>query len=498
MEQAVAAFKSCLVGLTPYQQVGPGAKRERRKILEELLKVLMVDERVQLKVLETGDLLVVCDKGHVGEERDNREHAEAMRVWKRSRRLALSVRSTYALPLTCSRQQLDITRALLTPYKAKTYSVTAASMSQRSAAVTDLSRVVREQVLLAKECDALVLHNPEVWVIICPDATPLWNTSATKCDVFVHLWGGVEGGIEAAGNPARWAIWWALDGPDDAPCLRAIDVTCGLHEQIVALEQEDIIINGIRARIRCFLTGDGKAMRAMNHGDGDKQSCPCCNDPHSLQPSDMVMDVVRWGAFLRCIPVYRRVGDFVHGQCRVANAFWKRLRAMVATWAVGVPGSRAGLQALHQIFVDLKNEAQAIPPSERLAPRRTKEGTLDISTARLFWDASHFHQRCVLVLKEHFGGFKVGGLYVHALINVLLSSFSAMHTLWRKKVPLTNEEVQRCKGYAQKVGWCWGKLGWSVTPWVHWVVAHSGVFYSEISVLVHFFLNSLRATEPTI
>jgi hypothetical protein len=72
-------------------------------------------------------------------------------------------------------------------------------MTQRSAAVVELRRLVEEQVKVALTCEVLTLHNPEVWVIVCPDATPLWKTSATKCDVFVHIWGGGGGGGARSG-----------------------------------------------------------------------------------------------------------------------------------------------------------------------------------------------------------------------------------------------------------------------------------------------------------
>lgn len=388
----------------------------------------------------------------------------------------------------CTRKQLEVTRARLTPYTAETYRVSAQNMTQRSAAVVELRRLVEEQVNLALTCEVLTLHNPEVWVIVCPDATPLWKTSATKCDVFVHIWGGEEGGIRAAGRTGLWAMWWALDGPDDGGCLRALDDTCQLNADILALEQEDIVIGGRRAKFQCFLTGDGKCMKCTNQGVGHGESCWNCDNPDSLEPSDVVLEHVRWGAFLRGIPVVRRVGDAcAHGQCRVANMFIIRLKESVAVWApLCRSTSGNGKRRLRDVWVELGNRAASIPPSERLAPRRTPEGAVDISTAKLFWKACDLQQEIVQILREDFGEMRADGVAVWALVKVVLESFSTMYALWRKKSPLTDNEVRQCQECCAKMGRCWSRLGWRPSPWVHWVVVHSGFFLAKYRTLYLF------------
>ena len=288
LDRAVEAFKANMRTLQPYNEVLKKAQRRRRVVLEELVKTLFVNPEVSVRVLPNGDLLVPC--GTCEEDSASRE---AVRVWDLARRMGLSVRDTYKMARMCRRKELDLTRARLTPYNATTHRVTAANMPQRSAAVASLVAVVREQVRLAIACNVLARHNPHIWVIICPDATPLWHTSATKCDIFVHLWGGAEGGVQAAGNPARWVMWWALDGPDDSHCLRAMDMAVDLNSAISALEDEDLMVGGERAQFLCFLTGYGKAMKAMNPGE----ACWCCNDPTCLEPMDGVGCGVRWVIF---------------------------------------------------------------------------------------------------------------------------------------------------------------------------------------------------------
>ena len=46
----------------------------------------------------------------------------------------------------------------------------------------------------------------------------------------------------------------------------------------------------------------------MNHAPGKK--CWCYDDASSLQPANAVAPTPWWGAFLRCVPSNRRVGDY--------------------------------------------------------------------------------------------------------------------------------------------------------------------------------------------
>lgn len=51
---------------------------------------------------------------------------------------------------------------------------------------------------------------------------------------------------------------------------------------------------------------------------------------------------VRYGAFLRCIPPERRVGDYAHGASRILNAVFKRLETAAPAWG---PHARANLRS---------------------------------------------------------------------------------------------------------------------------------------------------------
>ena len=51
--------------------------------------------------------------------------------------------------------------------------------------------VLLAQVEVARARGSLSVRSNPVWVIICTDATPFWQTSATRGDVFVDVWGGL-------------------------------------------------------------------------------------------------------------------------------------------------------------------------------------------------------------------------------------------------------------------------------------------------------------------
>ena len=71
----------------------------------------------------------------------------------------------------------------------------------------------------------------------------------------------------------------------------------------------------------------------------ERRKCwTCDDDPGSLEAlvvAEGVTSHVRFGCFLRGIPVSRRVGDYMHGSARIVNAVFKRL----GHWAGAVSSS---------------------------------------------------------------------------------------------------------------------------------------------------------------
>ena len=188
-------------------------------------------------------------------EMSNSEEDDGLAVSKHARSMQLSLRQMLKMPRLCTRATLDRVRGDLTPYKANPCVVQGASISKRSAGMTSLFDVVTTQISLVEQCGILDVATPPIQVILCRDATTLWRTSATRCDIFVDSWGD----INAATDPRRWVTWWALDGSDDAGCLRGMDRCAGLSDQVKALQEQcDVLVNGLTQRFHVFLTSDGK------------------------------------------------------------------------------------------------------------------------------------------------------------------------------------------------------------------------------------------------
>ena len=208
------------------------------------------------------------------------------------------------------------------PYVATALKVSSGVVSRRSAAVCPLLEVVQSQLTLSRACGTFnIPRQDRLLIIICADATPLWQTSATKCDIHVTVWSEA---VAAAGDVRRWATWWALDGPDDTHCLRAIDTKANLNQDVLdVLPTADVWHLGNRIPSVCALTADCKAMLSANYHKG--KCWVGCHGIDSLARANSVPAQCRWGSFLRAFGPCNRVGDVEHGPCRIANAIIKRV-----------------------------------------------------------------------------------------------------------------------------------------------------------------------------
>ena len=477
MEPLIIEFLSALAGRQlPYADLQRRRQDGRMLQLQTVIRGLLVNSDLAVQRLDSGDLLI-RGAGGVTCPREDAYQAEAIRVIRLSRSMMLSVRQMYRLPRACPKRCLTQVRISLTPYTAEVVALRAGIITQRAGAVAPLAAVISAQLSLAVARGEFEIPpwHAELWVILCADATPLWRTSATRCDVHVVCW---KGGPAAAGDPGKWATWWAMDGPDDAGCLRVMDTRGGLWSMVADVEATLTVQSGpISLRCKCFITGDGKGMEASNPKPRCK--CWCCPADTSLQATLPDLEC-RWGAYLRTIMPARRVGDPVHCACRVANIFMKRLREAAPTWLD--PGGSVRLLAADLLIIwqKLIDDALTIPAAERLAPRPTKKGTMDISTAKLFWSSRITQQAVCTVLERHCDNFRTAsGVHVVSAVRVLLYSFSCIHTFWRKKQWLTLEGTKVYEGHVKKFAAAWGGLEWKVSTWVHWVCAHSAFYMAR-------------------
>ena len=175
------------------------------------------------------------------------------------------------------------------------------------------------------------------------------------------------------------------------------------------------------------------------------------------------------GSFLRAMGPCNRVGDKEHGLCRIASAIVKQvnetLKDLIENGAPDVAraprdAGKALVLELHKLFDEVKN----VPHAERLAPRPTKARKFDITGGKMFFEDSALHGRVVAVLRDSLPDVAFGGVKFFLLMKHVLLSMHRMHALWRKRDWLTQAALKELESASDRLGECWGKLQWGVTP----------------------------------
>ena len=235
-----------------------------------------------------------------------------------------------------------------------------------------------------------------------------------------------------------------------------------------------------------------------------KEKCPAgCHCIDSLARVNCVPAQCRWGSFLRAIGTCNHVGDVEHGSCRSATAIVKRvnetLKDLIENGEPDVAraardAGKALVLELHKLLDEVKNA----PHAERLAPRPTKAGKFDITGGKMFFEDSALHGRVVAVLRDNLPEVAFGGVKFFLLMKHLLLSMHRMHALWRKRDWLTQAELKELESASDRLGECWGKLQWGVTPWVHWACVDSAYFARRFWQFIHFSQYSDRIQKPTV
>ena len=126
---------------------------------------------------------------------------------------------------------------------------------------------------------------------------------------------------------------------------------------------------------------------------------------------------------------------------------------------------------------DVKEACKGIPESERIAPRRAKEHTFDLTMALAFMAKPVWHGEMINVVKHYMPDVvSPAGPYIWVVVHTLLRQFATIHHFWRQKSYFNEPEVLcYCKAVEQ-FATGWGDLGWKVSTWVHWTCAHSPFF----------------------
>ena len=196
-----------------------------------------------------------------------------------------------------------------------------------------------------------------------------------------------------------------------------------------------------------------------NFREGER--CWLCDGPSEqwptlLKPTDQLLTNPRYGAFLRTIPPIRRIGDYVHCTSRVVNILLKRLLNQFVNPRDAAP--------LKDLLHSLSQDAQRLPIAQRLAPRKSKPGTLDLTASRLFVDNLEAHAivvRCASTCTQTFtmGSGKIG---LGPAIQLLLSCLFTLHRLWRQKTVFTPIDLDVYLNAVSKFGLIWHALQWNL------------------------------------
>ena len=356
---------------------------------------------------------------------------------------------------------------------------------RRLAAVAPLLDVLNVQRQLEERKHPLHLAGSQVQVIICVDATCLWQSSATRGDVFLM----VPRGHRHPWQPRNWSTWFVLDGPEGGRALQELDTGAGLNQQVQAVQRGWAVVDlqGTTSLPLCFLTGDGKAMQTMTPGEG--KQCWNCNgrvqDLSLLTIMDQVDCHVRVGAFLPDIPPCRRVGDVVHATARVTTAIVKRLGTDFGA------SSAPFVRQLKEFIQTVQMQAQGLPAAAKPVARPSVLGTFDLTAGNLFASTPTLHDSLIGLVQSHFpdrvlnvrGAQKVSS---HAVLRTMLRALMALHSVWIQKTFTPPNGVSLYQQDLQRFCICWHAFQWKPTVWVHWIVCHSLFFLRAYGTLYAF------------
>ena len=455
--------------MQPLKKVSRKQQQKRLKMAEQILRSLLQDGEVQVRMTYQG---VVHLSGGCASVKDDSnatvEEKEALRVVRLVRGMRLSIGQMYRLPRAYREQDLNAARQQHTPYWCTIRAVVSETGAPRALASNKLAEVVNHQISLSQAAKTFKTHGPDIIVVLSADATPLWKASATRCDISVHCWQQPSD----AGAPNLWPIWWAMGGGDDTHFMLAMDKAHDLNGQVQDLCHNcDIVWEGKTLGFKCVITGDGNNMHAGN--PSSKSKCWICEEDNSL--AFFVGDMkggVRWGAYLRCIATGGRIGDYVHATCRILCILVKRLRGEFHQRGIHV-----GVRELDGEMHEIKEFCKGIPEAERIAPRRANEGSFDLTSANAFMANPQWADNIVTIAKARMGNVETpAGPLVWVVLRTLLHQFAHIHRFWRQKEFFTNSDVAMYTNAVDRFREAWGDLGWKVSTWVHWTCAHSPYF----------------------
>ena len=109
---------------------------------------------------------------HFAGHRDDEEPhvVRTIGLWATGRRAKLSIRQTLVLPGECTRRDIAEARTRLTPSSTTIHAINGPNMVERRDLIFTLLKIPDNLGDLQVEAE-------KIWVLICPDATVLWQAS---------------------------------------------------------------------------------------------------------------------------------------------------------------------------------------------------------------------------------------------------------------------------------------------------------------------------------
>ena len=124
---------------------------------------------------------------------------------------------------------------------------------------------------------------------------------------------------------------------------------------------------------------------------------------------------------------------------------------------------------LKDLIHSVSQDAQHLPITQRLAPRKSKPGTFDLTSSRLFVKNIRAHAivvQCATSTGKTFP-LRSGKIGLGPAVHLLLMSLHTMHRLWRQKTIWSDHDLTLYEKVVTQFGMIWHALKWNLVAVVN-------------------------------